>query len=67
MGTVAPADIFSFNPYEGLEVIATGKVLAVPLGGLASRFNPYEGLEVIATRVTVQKRLRLLGRLFQSL
>ena len=40
-----------FNPYEGLEVIATTKSYGYPRrAGLC--FNPYEGLEVIATACT---------------
>ena len=35
-----------FNPYEGLEVIAT---CVVPRWPSLYCFNPYEGLEVIAT------------------
>ena len=42
-------DATCFNPYEGLEVIATCD-RAVPVHCHSVEcFNPYEGLEVIAT------------------
>ena len=51
--------IMRFNPYEGLEVIATGERSQ---GAELSeyRFNPYEGLEVIATRKRAPVRRRVI-------